>query len=78
VVIILGGLLSGPLIGGVTDIRKYEIGSYERLILAVSISILASSFGGIGRFFRGKVFKFTQLFRSQQTLASLKEKLRKC
>jgi hypothetical protein len=59
VVIILGGLLSGPLIGEATDIRKYGIGSYERLILVVGISMLVSSFGGIGRVFRGKVFKFT-------------------
>jgi hypothetical protein len=70
VVIILGGLLSGPLTSGVTDLGKYGIGSYERLILVVGISMLISSFGGIGRFFRGKGFKFAQLFRSRQTLAS--------
>jgi hypothetical protein len=77
-VIILGGLLSGTLTSGLTDLGKYGIGSYERLILAVGISMLISSLGGIGRFFRGKVFKFTQLFRSRQTLASWGEKLRKC
>ena len=77
VVTILGGFISGPLVSGATGIRGYGFGSYERLILVVGMSMLISSFGGIGWVFRGKVLKYNQLFRSRQSLALWRETLGK-
>jgi len=58
VVIIAGGLMSGTMVQGSADLSKYGAGSYDNLILAIGISLLVSSLGGIGWFFRGRTCGF--------------------
>ncbi|KAN0101644.1 MFS general substrate transporter [Hyaloscypha variabilis] len=59
-VIIAGGIMSGTMVGGNVDLEMYGAGSYENLILAIGISLPASSLGGVGWFFRGRTIS---LFR---------------
>ncbi|KAE9369326.1 MFS general substrate transporter [Stipitochalara longipes BDJ] len=58
VVIIAGGIMSGTMVGGKSNVNSYGAGSYEDLILAIGISLLASSLGGLGWFFRGRTIRF--------------------
>ena len=54
----MGGLLSGSLVTETVDLESYGISSYEPLILMVGMSMLIGGLGGVGRFLRGKMFKF--------------------
>jgi hypothetical protein len=57
-VIIAGGIMSGTMVQGSSDVKSYGAGNYEMLILAIGVSFLVSSLGGIGCFFRGRTFGF--------------------
>jgi len=57
-VIIAGGILSGTMVGGQANVDSYGAGSYGNLILGIGISLLISSLGGIGWFFRGRRISF--------------------
>lgn len=59
---IIGGSISGLMLRGIVDPTLYGMGKYEGIILLVGGSMLVSSFGGIGWFFRGQCFKFACIF----------------
>ena len=51
--IIAGGIMSGTMVGGNVNLESYGAGGYGNLILGIGISLLISSLGGLGWFFRG-------------------------
>lgn len=43
--IVVGGVLSGTLVGETTEFKKFGAGNYEKLILLVGVSLITSSLG---------------------------------
>ena len=59
---IIGGSTSELLVKGKLDATSYGMGKYDGLVLLVGGSMIVSSLGGFGWFFRGQCFKFECIF----------------
>jgi hypothetical protein len=76
---IIGGSVSGLLVKVNVAATSYSMGKYDGIVLLVGGSMLVSSLGGFGWFFRGQCFKFECIFekyiwpRIQHTSARIEE-----
>jgi sugar phosphate permease len=59
---IIGGTVSGLVIKGPVDATGYGMGKYEGVVLLAGGSLLISSLGSFGWFFRGQCLKFAYIF----------------
>lgn len=59
---IIGGTVSGLLVKGPVNATGYGMGKYEGVVLLGGGSLLISSLGALGWFFRGQCFKFACIF----------------